>query len=176
MRAFVLSVALLFSAPSVHADDAVIVDAVAARVDDQVIFISDLRKRVHPPFADAAAQSKAMREALDSLIDAAIVDKEAKRLHLEVASDEITRARAAIANQAGLTDTQLSAEVRKQGMTDALYASLLRQQLLEGKLLQLETAKETRPTKNEELDAWFAKRRVEMLARLRAEAFVEVRL
>ena len=170
MRAFVLSIALLFLAPGAHAD-AVLLDGVAARVDDKVIFVSDVRERARPPYASAA-----MRAALDALIDAAVVAKEAKREMVDVTPDEIKRARATVASQNGLTEEQLTAEVHKQGMTDASYDALIREQYLEGKLLQLDSAKEVRPTKPDELEAWAAKRRAVLMQRLRAAAVIEVRL
>lgn len=166
MRAFVLSFALLFFAANVRAD-AVLLDGVAARVDDKIIFVSDVRARAH---------GGSMRTALDSLIDAAVVATEAKRIHLEVGADEIKRARATIASQNGVTDEQLSAEIHKQGMTDAVWDSLVREQILEGKLLQLETAKEPHPTNPDEFEAWAVKQRGVIVQRLRAAAFIEVRL
>jgi hypothetical protein len=166
MRAFVLSIALLFVGPSARAD-AVLLDGVAARVDDKIIFVSDVRAR---------ARGGSMREALDALIDMAVVEQEAKRIHLEVGADEIKRARANVASQNGLTEEQLSTEIRKQGMSDAAYEVLLREQLIEGKLLQVETAKEPHPANADEFEAWAVKRRNIMVQRLRAEAFIEVRL
>ena len=166
MRAFVLSIALLSLAPSVRAD-AVLLDGVAARVDEKIIFVSDVRAR---------ARSGSMRAALDDLIDATLVAKEAERVHLVVSDDEMKRARAAVASQNGVTDEQLSAEIHKQGMSDAAWETLLREQLVEAKLLQLETAKEARPTNADEFEAWAVKRRKVMVQRLRAAAFIEVRL
>ena len=95
---------------------------------------------------------------------------------VDVTPDEIKRARAAVASQNGFTEEQLVAEVHRQGMTDAAYDQLLREQLFEGKLLQIDSAKEVRPTKPDELEAWAVKRRAALLQRLRAAAVIEVRL
>jgi hypothetical protein len=166
MRAFVLSMVVLIAAPSARAD-AVLLDGVAARVDEKIIFVSDVRARAH---------GGSMRQALDAIIDAAVVANEAKRIHLDVSADEVKRARANVASQNGVTDEQLSAEIRKQGMSDATWEALIREQILEGKLLQVETAKEVRPKNPDEFEAWAVKRRGVMVERLRAAAFIEVRL
>ena len=171
MRAFVLSVALFFVS-SARADDAVLLDGVAARVDDRIIFVSEVRAR-------APTGGPATRLAVESLIESALVENEATRRHLEVSTDEVKKARAAIANDNGLNDKQLSAMIRKTGMTETLWEGLLREQILEGKLVQLEIAKDAkdpRPTNRDELDAWIAKRRAAMVQRLRDAAFIEVRI
>lgn len=178
MRAIVLWVMLLFFAPSVLADDAVLVDAVAARVDDKVILVSDVRERAHARIARGDVAGRAMRTALEELIDATLVTKEAKRLHIDVTPEEMKRARASVATQNGVTDEQLSAEIRKQGMTDASWEAIIREQLFEGKLLSVAVANSghPRPTKPEEYEAWAVKERDAMVKRLRAAATIEVRL
>ena len=177
MRAIVLAFMLLFFAPSARAD-AVLVDAVAARVEDKVILVSDVRERARPRIKRGEVAGRAMRAAVEELIDATLVAKEAKRLHLEVTPDETKRARAAVASQNGFDDEQLSAEIKKQGMTDASWEALIREQLFEGKLLSLSIANSgrPRPEKPEEYEAWAAKEREATLKRLRAAATIEVRL
>ena len=177
MRAIVLIVALLLFAPHASAGDVVLVDAVAARVEDKVILVSDVRERARPRIARGEVAGRAMRTALDELIDATLVAREAQRLHIDVTSDEAKRARATVASQNNLTDEQLSAEIRKQGMTDASWDALVREQILEGKVVQLSVdGRENRPAKAEDYEAWAAKLREKVLKRLRAAATIEVRL
>ncbi|HEX4517555.1 MAG TPA: SurA N-terminal domain-containing protein [Polyangiaceae bacterium] len=176
MRAFLLSVALLFVAPSVRADDAVLIEAVAARVGDNEIFVSSVRARMHGTFANAAAAKQAMHKALESIIDAMLIAKRAQELHVDVTSDEIKRARDAMANRSGLNDAELVAAIRKEGMTDAAYDAILGEQILEGKVLRLDIGNDARPSNPDELEAWVTKRRDALLQRLRADALVEVRL
>jgi parvulin-like peptidyl-prolyl isomerase len=177
MRAFVVSVALLFLlVPSARADDAVLIDGVAARVDDTTIFVSAVRARMHGPFENRAAATKAMHVALESIIDAMLIAKRAQELHIDVSADEVSRAREAVTSRNGFSAADLSAALRKEGMTEAAWEATLREQILEGKVLRQDIGVDVRPSNPDELEAWVLKRRNALLQRLRAEALVEVRL
>ncbi len=176
MRAFVLSVALLLLVPRARADDAVLVEGVAARVDDTTIFVSAVRARVKGPFESRAAAAKAMHVALEYIIDAMLVAKRAQHLHIDVTADEISRARDAVTSRNGFSAADLAAALRKDGITEAAWEVMLSEQILEGKVLKVEIGDEVRPSNPDELEAWVLKRRTALLQRLRTEALVEVRL
>ena len=172
MRALAFAAALFaLGTSSARADDAVVLDAVAARVDDHVVLLSDVKARAKPPYASAA-----MHAALDEIIEEIVVGDAAKPMHLEVSDEEMRHARDAVASQNGFTDEQLEAEIRKQGMTTARWERLVRVQLLVGKLIQLALAKEVRPPNATTDEAWLAKKHTEIVQRLRAAATIEVRL
>ena len=170
MRAVLLSVALFLVAASARAD-AVLLDGVAARVDDHIVYLSDVRERAH-----GQLDKPAMRAALDSIIDAILFAKRADEQHVTVSSDELRRMRENVEQRNGLTDAQFIEELHKQGMTQATWEAIAREQLLEGKVLQIEVMKEPHPTAEAEIEAWLVKRRAELVKKLRADAVIEVRL
>lgn len=162
---------LLLFAATARADDAVLLDRVAARVDDKVILLSDVRARIKSPAAE-----RTVREVLDTMIDEVLVQKECKRRELTVTSDEVQRAKQLVMQKNGLDEAHFDAELKKQGYTTSEWEASAREQLLEGKWLQLELAGVAHPEGEAEVDAWIQKQREALVQKLRAAAYVDVRL
>ena len=165
------AVVLLFLlAGPARADDAVLLDRVAARVDDKVILLSDVRAHMK------GAENADARAVLDAMIDEALVQSECKRLGLTVNADEVQRAKQIVMQNNGLDDARFDAELKKQGSTWAEWEAAAREQLLEGKWLRLQLAGAQHPQSDAEMAAWAQKQRDELVKKLRAAAYVDVRL
>jgi len=183
-----LVLALLFSATAARADGPAVatIDRVVAVVDDGAILRSEVIARARPLVrgagkADVAALYK---NVLEVMIEERLIARRAKELHVTVTDSEIAMAMERVAQAAGVSRKELDAEVKRQGMTLAEYQAELGRQLLEAKWAMIEVRpkvttkpKTDKPTPEEEraFGIEMAKRRAEVVAALRADAYVEVR-
>lgn len=172
MRSFVFA-ALLFSLAA-HAD-ALLVDRIAAVVDGHPITRSLVTLRAQARLKSAVTKddkAKVLGETLETLIEERLIQEDARRLHLVIASDDIDRALAEIGKQTQLTPDALQAELKRQGLTLTEYRASIGQMLLELKWLNLKlnrtSALDTDRTRH-------LAERARFLAVLRAEFAVEVR-
>jgi peptidyl-prolyl cis-trans isomerase SurA len=116
-------------------------EGVVAVVDGEPLLWSELRTRLRPHLARAQPQERqrVYRESLgpelDALIDAKLVEQEARRRSIEVSKEEIARSLAAIADQNGGSLAQLLGEIEKIGWTRAIYEAEIGSQLLRFKVL-----------------------------------------
>ncbi|MFO0692599.1 MAG: SurA N-terminal domain-containing protein [Polyangiales bacterium] len=142
VHAALLFVAGLCLATPARAD---VVERVVAVVNDEAIFLSQLRTRA-APFLDrvmaAPSQTERIerleqlyREVLDQLIDEELIKQTAASLSLRVTQAEIERALANVQQQNNLTPEQFWQAVREQGYTEAGYRADLQRQLLRMKVI-----------------------------------------
>lgn len=102
MRSFVF--AALLSSLAAHAD-VLLVDRVAAVVDGHPITRSLVTLRAQARLKSAATkddQAKALTETLETLIEERLIQEDARRLRLVIASEDIDRALAEIGKQTSL--------------------------------------------------------------------------
>jgi peptidyl-prolyl cis-trans isomerase SurA len=110
-------------------------ERIVAIVDGSPIFLSELRRRAtQMPDSDRTTQLKA-------LVDVRLLVHEAERMRLLVDASELDQAIQRLASAQRVSVEALHAEVKRSGLTEAEYRELLRQQLLEGKLLQVSRSK-----------------------------------
>lgn len=136
--------AALWLTPASRAE-AEVVERVIAVVNDEAIFLSELRRRAGPFLERAmAAPSEAARiQALDALyrqlVDRMVQEElfiqAATRMQVAVTRAEIDRAIANVQQQAQLSDTDFWAAVQAQGFSASQYRSDVRRQLLRLKVL-----------------------------------------
>ncbi len=172
MRPFVFT-ALLFSL-AVHAD-ALLVDRIAAVVDGHPITRSLVTLRAQARMKSAATkadQAKVLTETLETLIEERLIQEDARRLRLVIASEDIDRALAEIGKQTQLSPEALQAELKRQGLTLTEYRASIGQMVLELKWLNL---KLNRTSALETDRARDLAERARLLTALRAEFAVEVR-
>lgn len=143
-RALIASVALsaaFAGAAIAHAD---VLERVVAVVDDEPIFLSELRRRAtpfiprlaqFPPEQRGEALEELYRQLLEGLIDEELVRKAARDLDVRVTNGDVQRALDNVRNQNGLTEEEFWEALRGQGYTRASYRSDLRSQLLRLKVL-----------------------------------------
>ncbi|HEY1954693.1 MAG TPA: SurA N-terminal domain-containing protein [Polyangiaceae bacterium] len=158
-----------------HSAEARVVDRVVAIAGPHVVMMSEVRREAAPylaqvhekdPLARAQGETVVLRDACERLIDAALEEDEAGRLHLEATPDEVEAGIDAVAKNNGTTRDGVLALAAEHGMDAARYRDEIRRQILEGKLLQLR-----HPDPNK-LDA----ARAALVAELRANVYVEDRL
>ncbi len=117
-----------------------VVEQVAAVVNDEAIWLSEVRRRAAPfvpqiMAADSQAERVALRERLyteilDRLIDEELIRQAATRMSLRVSSEDVERAIANVRRQNNLGEPEFWEAVREQGFTPAQYRDDLRRQLL----------------------------------------------
>lgn len=134
-------------AASVHARPAraEVLERIVAIVNEQAIFLSDLRRRAVPFLPQVmTASTEAERiarldqlysELLDRLVEEELFRQAATRMGVRVTQDDIERAIKNMQSQSGLADDQFWEAVRGQGFTEAQYRLDLRAQLLRLKVL-----------------------------------------
>jgi peptidyl-prolyl cis-trans isomerase SurA len=122
-----------------------VVEKVAAVVGDEIILQSEVEEQAQLHMADIAAiTDKAQREAratalrrevLDRLIDEQLIVQQATEYKINVTSEEVDRAIEQVKQANRLTDAQLSEELRRFGMTIAMYRQNTKRELLKHKVL-----------------------------------------
>jgi len=146
-RALALAAALSMGAPlvapSARAD---VVERVIAVVDDEPIFLSELRRRAVPflaqveripPLQREAAVAQLYGELLDQLVDEALIMKAARAEQIRVTADDVERAIANVRRQSELSEREFWQAVAGQGFTEAQYRDDVRRQLLRLKVLNV---------------------------------------
>jgi len=166
-----LGLVLFFARPA----EARTVDRIAAIAGPHVIMLSEVQREAAPyirgiqekdPLARARAETKALHEACERLIDAALEADEAERVHLEVTAQEVDGALDMLAKSRATTREGLFAAAAEGGMNETAYRDGIRRELLEAKLLQLRRA---------DLTKW-EQVRAALAAELRAKVYVEDRI
>jgi peptidyl-prolyl cis-trans isomerase SurA len=175
--------ALVLVSPEARASS--VLDRVVAVVDDQPLFLSELRERAKPhlhridslkPDAAkrAAMESEMFRDLLNRMIDEQLVARAAKAMHLTVTSEEIDQGIDHLAKANNMTREQILGEAARLGMKEPEYKKEIARQVLEGKWLMLKT--DRTGIKQEELAARLEAERKRLLAGLREKSAIEVRL
>lgn len=139
-----LALALLFVAVPARAE---VVERVVAVVNEEAIFLSELRQRAAPflgQIMEAPSQAQQMaaieqlyRELLDRMVQEELFLQAAASMSdtITVTRAEVDRAIANVRRQSGLEDAQFWEAVRAQGFTEEQYRNDVRRQLLRLKVL-----------------------------------------
>jgi len=155
--------------------EAVTVDRIAAVVGDQIIFLSEVEERAAPelkliqdkdPLARARASAKVLHDACETLIDEALVEREADRVHLTETEAEVNAALESLAKDHNVSVMELFRIARDQGYTDRSFRAVARAHLLQGKLFNFRQLDVTKPDEGLE----------KLHQALRARTYYEVRL
>lgn len=142
------------------AAEASIVERIVAVVGERPILLSELRHRGRPHLyriaattqnaAQASAQESEMfRELLNRLIDERLEEVAAEKAHITVSPEEVDNGIRQVALQTKLSQQQLVAEAKKQGLSEQDYRDEIRRQVLEGKLIQLRVRGRVRVTEQD---------------------------
>jgi len=139
--AALLVLAVLVVAPA-RAD---VIEQVVATVNDEAIFLSDLRQQAIPflpRVMSAPTQEERMgglralyQEILTKLIDQELIEQAAREMQVRVTSRDVERAVLNVVRQNGLSEEEFWEAVRGQGFTEAQYRGDVRKQLLRLKVL-----------------------------------------
>lgn len=122
-----------------------VIERVVATVNDEAIFLSELRRRAVPFLEQAmAAPSEVERMAalealyaqlLDALVDEQLIQEAARDMQVRVTNADVSSAIENVRGQSQLSDDDFWSAVRAQGFTEAQYRGDVRRQLLRLKVL-----------------------------------------
>jgi len=155
-RLVVTAFVLVLTANSVSAD---VVERVVATVNDQAIFLSDLRKRAVPflpKVAEASTETERMsrlkdlyEELLNALVDEQLLRQLASDSGIRVTDVDVDTAIENLRLQNDMTVEQLQQALDTQGFTQAQYRHDLRRQLLRLKVMNERVRSRVNVTKEE---------------------------
>jgi peptidyl-prolyl cis-trans isomerase SurA len=144
----VLFVCMLSTAGStlvVSRAHAEVIERVLAVVNDEAIFLSEVRRRAAPFLSQVmATESQSERaslldrlyaQMLDALIDEELIRQAARRMEVRVSTADVDRAIDNVRTQNGLEEAEFWQAVRAQGYSEGQYRSDLRRQLLRLKVI-----------------------------------------
>ena len=122
-----------------------VVERVVATVNDEAIFLSQLRRRAIPFLPQAmgapsetervAALEQLYSQLLDALVDEELIQQSAHDLQVRITSSDVDRAIDNVRNQSELSEDEFWEAVRAQGFAEAQYRGDVRRQLLRLKVL-----------------------------------------
>ncbi|MEA2746770.1 MAG: peptidyl-prolyl cis-trans isomerase SurA [Myxococcales bacterium] len=161
-------------------------DGIAAIVDDVFVFRSEIdaqarrfeSKLSHDPVQRRAELAMMQKELLARAIDAILIERDCKHLHLEATDAEVSAGIESVAQANGFTRKQLESEVAKAGYSQADYQEEIRRQILEQRWLMARAAGKIDRKKNPDAASFQAaieKQREALLVDLRSHAFIELR-
>ncbi len=142
LAAVVTAAIALAITPRAHAE---VIERVVAVVNDEAIFLSELRRRAIPFLAqalEAASEEQRMqaveqvyRQVLDGLVEDRLITQAARDMDVRVSRDDVDRAIDNVRRQNQLSEREFWDAVRAQGFTESQYRSDVRSQLLRLKVL-----------------------------------------
>ncbi len=156
-----------------------VADKLVATVNLHAITRNALAARVkplvsHQPPMDAAQRAQVEKLTLDEMIEELLIADDASHLHLETTDADIERAVEDVASQNQLTVEELWKAAKEQGFEKDEYREMLRQKLTELRWLQYKVATQARPDGGQPGE-WMAAQRAQLVAKLKADAVIEVR-
>lgn len=140
----------------------VVLDRVVALVGQQVVLLSEVQQQVSMMMQQAARQPGIDRVALrkeltqqvvDGLIAEKLIEREIRKLRIDVTDEEVDRVVQSTIAERGLTQTQLAQALAQQGMTLAMYKEGAKKQLRRSKIVQLKVKNRVRITDEDVLAA-----------------------
>ncbi len=124
-----------------------VIERVVAVVNEEAIFLSDLRRRALPflprvlelptPRQRDEALQQLYGELLTALINEELIEQTAAENQIRVTQQDVDRAIRNVQRQNSLTDDQFWDAVRQQGFSESQYRTDIRRQLLRLKLLNV---------------------------------------
>ncbi|RLB56248.1 MAG: hypothetical protein DRJ42_03900 [Deltaproteobacteria bacterium] len=122
-----------------------VIERVVATVNDEAIFLSQLRRRAVPFLEQAmgaptevermAALEALYAQLLDALVDEQLIQEAARDMQVRVTNADVSSAIDNVRSQSQLSDDDFWSAVRAQGFTEAQYRGDVRRQLLRLKVL-----------------------------------------
>lgn len=124
-----------------------IAESVVARVNNEVIFFSDLelagreifeqiRSQLPPEQAEAEVR-EARKKVLDRLIDKALLEQEAERLKVQVSDEEVESTFENLLKNRGITKERFYVELARQKVTPEKLKQKLKKELMVARMLEI---------------------------------------
>ena len=150
LRKTALLVALLLITPAL-APAAQAQSSVAATVNDQPITNYDVSQRVK--LLQLFRQKTSQKQALEDLIDDALVDQASKRRNLSIPDAQVTERFNAIAKQVKLSPAEFSKALKQAGVEPDTLRKLLRAQMMFGQVVRAKARQVTSDVTEGEIQA-----------------------
>lgn len=153
--------------PAVAAED--IIERVVAVVNDEAVFLSQVRKRAIPflpsimeepsdPERDASLQVLYAR-LTTALVNEELIEQAAREMQVRVTNDDVDRGISNVRSQNQMTEDQFWQAVRAQGFTEAEYRRDVRRQILRLKVLNTRARGRVNVSETEVREAYELRRR-----------------
>lgn len=143
-----LNLILLFTMLIPFQAGAELIDRIAAKVNDQVITLSELNeelaptfekiKREAPPDQIRPAMRQATKDTLSALIDRMLINQKAKQSGLSVSKEDLDAAIDRILAENKISYKKFRQQLKAMGMTETLYREKMKGQILQSKLINYE--------------------------------------
>lgn len=137
--------AVILVAPSVYAES---VDRIVAVVNGDIIILSEFnaafepyRKRIEDAYKGAerdTALAESRKAFLNRLIDASLIEQEARKTGIAVKDEEVTEAIKDMADRRNIALSDLPNELAKEGLSLGAYRKDLREQIVRMRLIRRE--------------------------------------
>lgn len=114
-----------FGATPADSPRPVVLDRIAAVVNDQVITLSEVEGQLPPGRLAGEQREKARREALERLIEATLITQEAARANITVSQQEVDAEIAAVRERERLSQEDLVRALAAEGLTFEEYRERL---------------------------------------------------
>lgn len=122
-------------------------EGIVARVNNQVIFYSDLEflgreifdkiRQQAPPERVEAELREARRNLLERIIDRTLLEQEAERLQVKITDEEVEASLQNLLKSRGATKEELYVDLAKQKMSPERFRDKLRKELMVARMLDL---------------------------------------
>ena len=122
-----------------------VIERVVAVVNDDAVFLSELRRRAAPFLEAVLSQAPAGQQQqqlnvlydrlLDQLVDETLIEQTAGEMQVSVSPLEVDQALSNVQRQNGMSEEQFWEAVKSQGFTQAQYRADVRKQLLRLKVI-----------------------------------------
>jgi peptidyl-prolyl cis-trans isomerase SurA len=136
-----------------------VVERIVALVGDEVVLESEVNERSRPFLEELAAlpdpnqrkqrATALRREVLERIVDEHLLLQQANELKLSVSSEEVDRSIEQIKKDYGLSDAQLSEELRRQGLNLASYRQNTRKEILRYRVINIAVGSKVQVSDND---------------------------
>jgi len=151
--------------PALPARAAELVERIVARVNEDIIMLSELEEavrayseKIHSMGYEADKEqillSRARSDVLDQLVNQKLTDQQVKRLNLSVSEKDIDRTVERLLASQSLTQQQLTEWLAREGISYDNYRKQIREQMLRSKVVNIEVKSKIVVTKDE-VDAYY---------------------
>lgn len=147
-----------------HAEATDVIERVVAVVNDEAIFLSELRRRA-APFMQAVVENAPEGQTqqqlellydkmLQQLVDDALIEQTSREMRITVSALEVDQALSNVRQQNGLSEDDFWQAVRQQGFTPKQYRDDVRKQLLRLKVINQKVRTRVNVTEDEVREAY----------------------
>lgn len=147
--------------------EAVIVDKIVARINNEIVTLHDLQKSLTPYLLqngidpsilkDRGKRESIMRDALKDLVDEKLLVEEAKKLEMSISDEEVDQWLAYTRQQQGMSEADFNNTLSEYGLNPKDYREVVRNNLLRIRLINVRVGSQINIS-DSEIDAGYRQR------------------